>query len=148
VCLAANAHPVTRGHDAWRDMPRGRGIGEPGWTAVRDALRLQLSNTVLDIGCGMDWLTRRAGSVGARLVGIDIDPASLDFARHEGAGRAEYLTSDATCLPFADSVFDKATSIAALCFVSDWPRAISETVRVSRDRFAIGLLNRHSVLPG
>lgn len=133
-------------YDAWYDTPRGRWIGELEWSAVRDALRLQPSDTVLDVGCGTGWFTRRAESVAARVVGLDIDPESLDFARHKGAGRAEYLTGDATRLPFADAAFDKVMSIAALCFVSDWPRAIAETMRVSRDRFAIGLLNRRSVL--
>jgi len=147
VRLAADARPVTpEQYDAWYDTPRGRWIGEMEWTAVRDALRLQPSDTVLNVGCGTGWFTRRAESVAARVVGLDIDPESLDFARHNGAGRAEYLTGDATCLLFADAAFDKVMSIAALCFVSDWPRAIAETVRVSRDGFAIGLLNRGSVL--
>jgi ubiquinone/menaquinone biosynthesis C-methylase UbiE len=133
-------------YDAWYNTPRGRWIGELEWTAVRNALRLRTSDTVLDVGCGTGWFTRRAESAAAHVVGLDIDPASLDFARRKAAGRAEYLTGDATCLPFADAAFDKVMSVAALCFVSDWPRAIAETVRVCRDRFAIGLLNRHSVL--
>jgi ubiquinone/menaquinone biosynthesis C-methylase UbiE len=133
-------------YDAWHDTPRGRWIGELEWTAVRNALRLQPSDTVLDVGCGTGWFTRRAESVATRVVGLDIDRASLDFARRKGAGRADYVTGDATCLPFADAAFDKVMSIAALCFVSDWPRAIAEIARVCRDHFAIGLLNRHSLL--
>lgn len=133
-------------YDAWYDTPRGRWIGELEWTAVRHALRLQTSDTVLDVGCGTGWFTRRAESVAAHVVGLDIDPASLDFARHKAAGRAEYLTGDATHLPFADAAFDKVMSVAALCFVTDWASAIAEIARVCRDRFAIGLLNRHSVL--
>jgi SAM-dependent methyltransferase len=133
-------------YDAWYDTPRGRWIGELEWTAVRNALRLQPSDTVLDVGCGTGWFTRRAESVATRVVGLDIDRASLEFARHKGACWAEYLMGDATCLPFADAAFDKVMSIAALCFVSDWPSAIAEIARVCRDRFAIGLLNRHSVL--
>lgn len=133
-------------YDAWYDTSRGRWIGEREWTMVRDALQLQSQDTVLDVGCGTGWFTRRAESVAARVVGIDIDPAALDFARRKGAGRAEYLMGDATCLPFEDAALDKVMSIAALCFVSDWPRAIAESVRVCRGRFAIGLLNRHSVL--
>jgi hypothetical protein len=33
-------------------------------------------------------------------------------------------------------------SIAALCFIPDWPRAIAEMV--SRERVAIGLLHWHT----
>jgi ubiquinone/menaquinone biosynthesis C-methylase UbiE len=135
VRLAADPHSVTPGqYDAWYDTPRGRWICELEWTAVRNGLRLQPSDTVLDVGGGTGWFTRRAESVATRVVGLDIDRASLDFARRKGAGRAEYLTGDATCLPFADAALDKVMSIAALCFVSDWPRAIAEIARVCRSR--------------
>lgn len=60
-------------YDAWYDRPRGRWIGELEWTAVRDALRLQSSDTALDVGCGTSWFTRRAESMGARVVGLDVD---------------------------------------------------------------------------
>jgi SAM-dependent methyltransferase len=133
-------------YDAWYDTPRGRWIGEREWTMVRDALRLQRGDSVLDIGCGTGWFTRRAEAVATRVVGLDTDPASLAFARHRSTDRTEYLLGDATVLPFADAAFDKVMSVAALCFVSDWKRALSEIVRVSRHRFAIGLLNRTSLL--
>ena len=132
-------------YDAWYDTSRGQWIGEREWAMVRDALQLQASDGVLDVGCGTGWFTRRAAGVAARVVGLDIDPAPLDFARRRSA-RAEYLLGDATALPFPDATFDKVMSVAALCFVSDWSKALAEIVRVSRDRFAIGLLNRTSLL--
>jgi ubiquinone/menaquinone biosynthesis C-methylase UbiE len=49
-------------------------------------------------------------------------------------------------LPFADASFDYVLSIAALCSTSDWHKAVSEIVRMTRKRFVIGLLNRHSLL--
>ncbi len=133
-------------YDSWYDTPRGRWIGEREWALVRDALQLQAQDNVLDVGCGTGWFTRRVETIADRVVGLDIDPPSLDFARGHGAGRADYVAGDAARLPFADAGFDKVLSIAALCFVPDWPSAIAEIVRVSRDRFAIGLLNRHSAL--
>lgn len=145
--VAADAHPVTpEQYDAWYDTPRGRWIGEMEWAAVRSALRLRSSDTVLDVGCGTGWFTRRAESAAARVVGLDIDSASLDFARRKNETHTEYVAGDATALPFPDAAFDKVMSITALCFVTDWPRAMAEIVRVTRDRFAIGLLNRTSWL--
>ncbi|MGE0674755.1 MAG: class I SAM-dependent methyltransferase [Methylibium sp.] len=101
---------------------------------------------MLDVSCGTVWFTRRAESMAARVVGLDVDAAALDFARDRGETRVDYLQGDATALPFPDTSFDKVMSIAALCFIPEWPRAITEIVRVSRERFAIGLLNRRSAL--
>ncbi len=65
--LAADSHPVTpEPYDAWYDTPRGRWIGELEWTAVRDALRLQPADTLLEVGCGTGWFMRRVESIGAR----------------------------------------------------------------------------------
>ena len=52
----------------------------------------------------------------------------------------------ARALPFADNSVDGVVSIAALCFTTDWRRAVGEIVRVSRGRSAIGMLNRRSLL--
>lgn len=45
-----------------------------------------------------------------------------------------------------NSSFFAVISITALCFVDDWPRAMIEITRVTRRRFVLGLLNRHSLL--
>lgn len=101
---------------------------------------------MLDVGCGTGWFTRRAAAEGARVVGMDLDESALEFARQRSPAQLEFLSGDATCLPFEDRSFDKVMSVTALCFVQQWPRAIAEIVRVSRGRFALGLLNRNSLL--
>lgn len=133
-------------YDAWYDTPRGRWIGEREWAMAGDALRLQPGDSVLDVGCGTGWFTRHAEAVAQCVVGLDVDPASLHFARRKSARHTKYLQGDATALPFPGASFDKVMSIAALCFVPDWPHAIAEIVRVTRERFAIGLMNRHSMV--
>ena len=49
---------------------------------------LQSHNSVLDVGCNTGWFTRRAEAIAERVVGLDIDPDSLNFARSHSAGRA------------------------------------------------------------
>jgi SAM-dependent methyltransferase len=56
------------------------------------------------------------------------------------------VEGDARALPFADASFDHVLSIAALCFVDDERQAVAECVRVARRGFAIGWLNRSSLL--
>lgn len=133
-------------YDAWYDTPRGRWIGRAEWALLRSALALQAGDSVLDVGCGTGWFTRRAAAEGARVAGLDVDESALAFARRHSPGQLQFLLGDAVCLPFEDRSFDKAMSVTALCFVPQWPQAIAEIVRVSRRRFALGLLNRNSIL--
>jgi len=60
--------------------------------------------------------------------------------------KATYAVADARALSYADASFDLVVSIAAICFIPEEIAAIREIVRVARRRFAIGLLNRHSLL--
>jgi SAM-dependent methyltransferase len=133
-------------YDAWYDTPRGRWIGDAEYRLVRSLLDLQPGDIVLDVGCGTGWFTRRVVADGAQVVGLDRDAEALAFARQHCSGGTSYVRGDATTLPFADASFDAVLSVTALCFVEQWPRALAEIVRVSRRRFVLGLLNRHSLL--
>ena len=82
---------------------------------------------------------------GQFVTGIDLNAEWLAFARSRDA-RSTYLQANALALPFADNSFDHVLSVAALCFTTDWHKAVSEIVRVTRRRFAIGMLNRNSLL--
>lgn len=133
-------------YDAWYDTPRGRWIGNAEYGLVRSLLDLQPGDTVLDVGCGTGWFTRRVASDGAQVVGLDRDAEALAFARGHSAEGTSYVHGDAIALPFAAASFDAVLSVAALCFVEQWAQALAEIVRVSRRRFVVGLLNRHSLL--
>jgi SAM-dependent methyltransferase len=133
-------------YDAWYDTPRGRWIGDVEWTLLRSALELRPGDSLLDVGCGTGHFTRRAAADGACVVGLDIDERALAFARRRSPETVPFLPGDATCLPFEDRSFDEVMSVTALCFVPQWQRAVAEIVRVSRRQFALGLLNRNSLL--
>jgi SAM-dependent methyltransferase len=133
-------------YDAWYDTPRGRWVGETEFRLMRRLLAPRPGETLLDVGCGSGGFTRRfAAGNGGNITGLDIDASRLDYARTHGRNE-RYLEGDAVALPFQDAGIDCVVSIAALCFIADWPRAIREMVRVARRRVALGLLNRHSLL--
>ena len=132
-------------YDAWYDTPRGRWIGETELALLQRLLNGKPGDSILDVGCGTGWFTRRLTTAGLTTTGLDPNPEWLAFARAQGGGE-RYIEGNALSLPFADASFDLVVSVTALCFVADWPRALSQIVRIARRRFVLGLLNRHSLL--
>ena len=133
-------------YDAWYDSPRGGWIGNAEYRLLLNELHPRSGERVLDVGCGTGWFTRRMAAFrDLGVTGIDRNAEWLEFARSRDRNSA-YLQADALTLPFADNSFDRVFSVAALCFTADWRRAAEEIVRVARQSFVIGLLNRHSML--
>lgn len=134
-------------YDHWYASGRGQWIGETEFRLLVSELDCQRGNKMLDVGCGTGWFTRRIAALpqSPSVTGVDIDDEALAYARSQDS-RTCYQPGNATQLPFADSSFDRVMSVTALCFVAEWPQALSEIVRVSGGRFVVGLLNRHSLL--
>lgn len=133
-------------YDAWYATPRGRWIGETEYALASHLLAPQPGDSLLDVGCGTGWFTRRAAADDLVATGLDPNPIWLDYARAHSNPALSWVEGDARDLPFADASFDHVLSIAALCFVDDERQAVAEIVRVARRRFAIGWLNRSSLL--
>ncbi len=53
-------------YDAWYDTPRGRWIGEREFRLAQCLLAPQPGETLLDVGCGTGWFTRRFAATGLR----------------------------------------------------------------------------------
>jgi SAM-dependent methyltransferase len=134
-------------YDAWYHTPRGAWIGETEFALLRDALGAQPGDTVLDVGCGTGHFTRLlAVRAGMRILGLDPDLDGLRFAQVQARAGEAYVAGRAERLPFRDASFDHAIAVTSLCFVRDQDAALREIVRVTRKRFALGLLNRRSIL--
>lgn len=134
-------------YEAWYHTPRGRWIGEREFRLLTQLLRPEAGESMLDVGCGTGYFTRRFASESAvQAVGLDPNLTWLQFARAHALVAEHYCAGRVEALPFADRSFDCTISVTALCFVADPHRALREMLRVTRKRFAIGLLNRHSLL--
>ncbi len=133
-------------YDAWYDTPRGRWIGDTEYALAARLLAPQPGDSLLDVGCGTGWFTRRFAATGLTTAGLDANPDCLAYARSRSDPAIRWVEGDAHALPFPDASFDHVLSIAALCFVADEHKAVAEIVRVARRRFAIGWLNRDSLL--
>ncbi|MBI4195373.1 MAG: class I SAM-dependent methyltransferase [Betaproteobacteria bacterium] len=134
-------------YDRWYQTPRGSWIGERELALILRALAPRPGESLLDIGCGTGYFTRGfAGRLDGPVTGVDLNPEWVAFAARGARAGTSYAVADARRLPFGDRAFDLAISVTALCFIAEERTAIEELLRVTRRRFAIGLLNRWSLL--
>jgi 2-polyprenyl-3-methyl-5-hydroxy-6-metoxy-1,4-benzoquinol methylase len=54
--------------------------------AIIDAVLSRSPRTILDIGCGEGWLSRRLAANGIRAIGVDVVPSLIEQARAAGGG--------------------------------------------------------------
>lgn len=134
-------------YDAWYRTPRGAWIGDTEFELMRQLLKPEAGASLLDVGCGTGYFTRRFAGLGnLSVVGLDPNRSWLDFAQSHRTGSEQYCIGTAEALPFPDRSFDLSISVAALCFMEDARLALQEILRITRKRFAVGLLNRRSLL--
>jgi SAM-dependent methyltransferase len=110
---------------------------QAGWTRGTRAHLYRRANLlragrVLDVGSGTGVLTEElAERTPGRVVGVDLDPGMVDFARKR-RGQAEYRAGDAHDLAFRDGWFDLVVCHFVLLWCADAARVAREMIRVTR----------------
>ena len=92
---------------------------------------------LLEIGCGMGSDLLQFARGGARCIGIDLTPRSVEITRHRFAlydARGAFMLADGEHLPFAAETFDVVYSNGVLHHTPDTAGAIREVHRVLRPR--------------
>lgn len=143
VPCADNAWIDALAYDEWFDTPWGRYAAGVETGAVLRALGNIEGAVAIDVGCGTGRLTGILAAAGARIIGVDSEPAMLDIARH----RVDLLVSaDALVLPIRDNSVDIALAVTVLEFIADPPAAMAELARIVRPGgcILIGALNPRS----
>jgi SAM-dependent methyltransferase len=102
---------------------------------ICDGTQLEPGSRLLEVGCGVGAVLAVLGQEfpGVRLVGVDIEPTQLAFARGhlERAGvEATLLEGDALVLPFEDESFEHVWMMWLLEHIADAPAALREARRV------------------
>ena len=93
-----------------------RGWGAPLYAAVLDATAVGAGTRVLDLGCGPGLFARAAADRGARVTGIDTDPAAVERAAAE-VPEASFAVGDAQQPP--PGPFDVVAAVQLLMHVAD-----------------------------
>lgn len=83
----------------------------------------------LELGCGEGRVTRDLTRRGHTIVGVDVSPSLVRFAR-EADPEGEYLVCDAAELPFEDASFDLVVAFNSLMDIDEMPEAVAEVARV------------------
>jgi SAM-dependent methyltransferase len=92
----------------------------------------------LDVGCGTGHLAQRLSAAGANVIGLDRDPAMLEFARHRWHGnpagqRLNWIRASAEQLPLRDAAIDGLVATSLTGYLSTPREFFKEVHRVLRD---------------
>lgn len=112
--------------------------------AFAGRLRIQPGLRVLDVACGTGNTAIPAARAGARVVGVDIAPNSLEQARQRAAAeglKVDFEEGDAEALRFPDSAFDVVITMFGAMFAPRPERVAAELLRVVKPGGTIAMAN-------
>lgn len=108
----------------------------PAIARLVNAAGIDPGNRVLDVGCGTGSVALTARRAGADVVGLDLSPTMLEFARRNtaiaGYDDIDWVEGDAEGLPFRDDAFDSTLSNFGHVFAPNSAAAGRELCRVTR----------------
>ena len=132
-------------YEAWYHTKRGQWIADTEFSLILRLMHPKAGSSLLDVGSGTGYFSRRFAKQGFQVTGIDSDQAAINYAVSQGTN-IDYVNASALTLPFANQSFDYCTAITSLCFIQKPDKALNEMWRVSRKGIFLGLLNRNSLL--
>lgn len=135
-------------YDQWFETPVGRAVLKQETELILDLLQPSKGERILDAGCGTGIFTRAFRHCGAELTGLDISFCMLRRAADKsGSEGYRSVAADMKRLPFADGLFDKTVSVAALEFVADEKAAVAELFRVTKPCGVVVVATLNSLSP-
>ncbi len=134
-------------YDQWYRSPKGSYVGDLERELLTDLMRPERGESLLDVGCGTGYFSFYFYQLGLKITGLDNSEEMLNVARSKikKKGDIEFISGEATSLPFSDNSFDIVTLITSLGFIKEPSKAIREAFRVASKRVVLGTLNKYSI---
>lgn len=121
---------VVSAYARWRASALGRITDRLEESLLTELLGDVRGRALLDVGCGDGLRAIQMAAAGARVVGLDVDPAMLRTAAATGIGVA-FAAGRVQALPFPDARYDLVVAVTVLCFVPDAGAAFREIARAA-----------------
>lgn len=134
-------------YDQWYQSPKGSYVGDLERELLADLMKPERGESLLDVGCGTGYFSLFFHQLGLKVTGLDSSEEMLDVARGKIKEKKdiEFISGEATRLPFPDNSFDIVTLITSLGFIKEPYKAIKEAFRIARKRVILGTLNKYSI---
>jgi SAM-dependent methyltransferase len=107
--------------------------GKPLDRALLDRLASSVTSPLCDMGCGPGQVGRYLHERGAQVVGVDLSPGLVEYARRLNPG-IEFRVGDMRALDFGDDTFGGMAAFYSLIHIppQDMPQTLRELWRVLR----------------
>ena len=131
----------------WAEAGAGEGMEQehlPIVLPVLDRMRLEPDDNVLDLGCGVGWLTRLVAEQvpEGRVVGVDVSDEMIRRARrrHYDLDNAMFVAGEADQIPWDANFFTRVISVESAYYWPDPAAGLREIFRVMREGGSLWVL--------
>jgi cyclopropane fatty-acyl-phospholipid synthase-like methyltransferase/acyl carrier protein len=127
----------------------GKNFGQHGMAdfaqidEMLDRLKPRAGDVVLDVGCGYGLISQYiADRTGARVVGIDLSPSAIDYAKRlaETDTRLQFHVMDMRDIQFPSGMFSHIVSIDTIYYAPTLAATLEKFKEIGNEKLRIGIL--------
>lgn len=142
--MAFDKEPVKK-YESWFFTQEGVYADEREKELLLHKMRFKQGESVLEVGCGTGRYIEYLNDLGLSVTGIEPMEELVKIARQKSKISPDQIIKGSfENLPFPDKSFDNVISIIAIQFSIDIKKALSEMIRVAKNKIGIGFLNKNS----